>query len=81
MVSNTSSNIYGRKFTVLTDHNAVRWLMNIKEPTGRLARWVLLLQQHGFTIEHRSGKNNGNADALSRRSYDPIEAACDNPGV
>ena len=23
-----------RKFSVLTDHNAIRWLMNIKEPTG-----------------------------------------------
>ena len=30
--------LYGRKFTIHTDHNAVRWLMNIREPTGRLAR-------------------------------------------
>lgn len=37
--------LYGRKFTIHTDHNAVRWLMNIREPTGRLARWALLLQQ------------------------------------
>ena len=35
--------VYGRRFTVHTDHNAVRWLMNIKEPTGRLARWAVLL--------------------------------------
>ena len=35
--------VYGRRFTVHTDHNAVRWLMNIKEPTGQLARWAVLL--------------------------------------
>ncbi|XP_078372863.1 uncharacterized protein LOC144656514 [Oculina patagonica] len=55
--------------------------MNIREPTGRLARWALLLQQHDFTIEHRSGKSNGNADALSRRTYDPVVAAYDDPGL
>ena len=73
--------LYGRQFIVFTDHNAVRWLMNIKEPTGRLARWALLLQQHDFAIEHRSGKSNGNADALSRRTYDPVVAAYDKPGA
>ena len=62
--------LYGRKFTIHTDHNAVRWLMKIREPTGRLARWALLLQQYDFEIVHRSGKSNGNADALSRREYD-----------
>lgn len=59
--------LYGRPFTVLTDHSAVRWLMNIKEPTGHLARWALLLQEKDFTIQHRSGPTNGQADALSRR--------------
>ena len=73
--------LYGRKFSALTDHNAVSWLMNIKESTGLLARWALLLQQHDFTVQHRAGKNNGNADALSRRPYEPIIAAYDKPGV
>ena len=54
--------VYGRQFTVLTEHSVVRWLMNIKEPTGRLARWALLLQQHDFTIQHRSEPTNGNAE-------------------
>jgi len=69
--------LYGRKFTIHTDHNAVRWLMNIREPTGRLARWALLLQQYDFEISHRSGKSNGNADALSRLEYDSLVAALD----
>ena len=73
--------LYGRKFTIYTDHNAVRWLMNIREPTGRLARWALLLQQYDFEIVHRSGKSNGNADALSRREYYSVLAALDTSGV
>lgn len=53
----------------------------IKEPTGRLARWALLLQQHDFTIHHRSGPTNGNADALSRRPYESVVTALDQSGV
>ena len=55
-----------------TEHEALtvvpmpfKWLMTVKDPTGRLARWSLLLQQFDFTIHHRAGKSNGNADALS----------------
>ena len=43
--------------------------MNIKDATGRLARWALLLQQYNFDIINRPGCRNGNADALSRRPY------------
>ena len=61
--------LYGRKFTVHTDHNALKWLMGIKNVEGRLARWSLLIQQYDFDIQHRAGKSNGNADGLSRRHY------------
>ena len=30
--------LYGHKFTIHTDHNAVRWLMNIREPTETVSR-------------------------------------------
>ena len=43
--------------------------MYVKDATGRLARWALLLQQYDFEIIHRPGCQNGNADALSRRPY------------
>ena len=34
---------------------------------GRLARWMLFLQQFSFQIKYKPGKVNGDADALSRR--------------
>ena len=59
----------GNKFFVHTDHGSLSWLMKVRDPTGRLARWALRLQQYDFDIIHRSGTSNGNADALSRRTY------------
>ncbi|CAB4441358.1 unnamed protein product [Rhizophagus irregularis] len=60
----------GRKFTVITDHAALKGLMNAKVPTGRRARWVMELQQYDFEVIHRSGKENKNADALSRLEFE-----------
>ena len=48
---------------------SLRWLMNVKDTSGRLARWALLLQQYHFEILHRPGKVHGNADGLSWRPY------------
>ena len=57
--------LHSKKFIIHSDHNALKWLMNIQNPIGRLARWSLLIQQFDFDIVHRPG----NADALSRRPY------------
>jgi hypothetical protein len=58
--------IYGKHFTVYTDHGSLQWLLKLKDSNGRLCRWALQLQGMNITIKHRSGKANGNADALSR---------------
>ncbi|POM58645.1 LOW QUALITY PROTEIN: Hypothetical protein PHPALM_36685 [Phytophthora palmivora] len=60
--------LYGRKFTVVTDHVALRWLMEAKELAGRLQRWALALQEYDFDIIYRPGTENRVADALFRRS-------------
>ena len=59
--------LYGSEFLVRTDHGALRWLMNFKNPEGQVARWIEVLGTYNFTIEHRPGKQHLNADGLSRR--------------
>jgi len=55
-------------FVVETDHQALKWLQNIKEPSGRLARWFLTLQMYNFEVRYRPGNSTHmkGADALSR---------------
>lgn len=54
-------------FTIITDHASLKWLMDQKELSGRLARWSLKLQSFiPFKIEHRKGSENVVPDALSR---------------
>ena len=57
--------LLGKKFSLITDHSALRWLHSI-EAKGRLGRWVMDLQEYEFTVHHRPGSDNGNADALFR---------------
>lgn len=59
--------LYGKRFTIRTDHSCLQWLMNFKEPEGQLARWIEYLSTFDFEIVHRKGQHHGNADALSRR--------------
>lgn len=39
----------------------------MKEPRGRLARWLVALAEYDFTVQHVPGRENVSADALSRR--------------
>lgn len=59
--------LYGRKFLIRTDHAALTWLLNFKNPEGQTARWIERLQEYQFEIQHRAGRIHGNADSLSRR--------------
>lgn len=57
-------------FTIVTDHNALKWLKSIKKPNSRLFNWSLRLSQYNFDVIYQRGKFNVEADALSRN---PIE--------
>ena len=63
-----------KHFTAITDNNALQWLKGIKPTNKRIARWSLRLQDFDFTVKHRAGVINKNADALSRREYDSTDS-------
>ena len=66
MVQHYRHYLWGREFLLRTDHSSLRWLKNYNDADGMLARWLAKLQQYDFKIEHRAGKDHGNADGLSR---------------
>ena len=67
-IKHFSHYLYGRPFTVRTDHNALKWFQSFKEPEGQVARWLETFARYDYTIENRPGKKHQNADALSRNS-------------
>jgi len=56
----------GRKLTVFTDHNPLKFVNSMKNRNMRLMRWCLNLQKYDIEIKHIKGKDNLIADALSR---------------
>ncbi|CAB0037070.1 unnamed protein product [Trichogramma brassicae] len=65
----------GYKFIAMTDHSRLQYLRNLKDLTGRLARWALEMQQWEFEIVHLRGKVHELPDALSR-AYETNEGVC-----
>lgn len=60
----------GVPFTVVTDHQCLKYLDSVRDGGGKRTRWTLLLQEYDFKVIHRPGKANGNADGLSRQAWD-----------
>ena len=58
--------LLGRNIQNVTDHRALQWLHNFKDPDGLTARWLEKLAAFEYEIVHRSGKSIGHADSMSR---------------
>ncbi len=61
-----------KPFTVYTDHRSLQYLLNLKPTSGRLARWLNLIQGYNYRIAYKEGKTNTNADALSRIDHQTV---------
>ena len=70
----------GRRFKIYTDNTSVAFLLNLKNPTGRLARWLVFLQSYDFEIVYKPGASHGNADAVSRITNLAVNSAETNKG-
>ena len=68
--------LLGREFTLVTDHAPLKWMASTKN--ARVTRWFLALQDYRFQVDHRPGREHGNADALSRREA-CLASVRDNP--
>lgn len=55
----------GQPLTLHTDHEALTWLRNFKDPEGQLAHWLECLEQFHFETVHHQGHKHANANALS----------------
>ena len=55
---------------VITDYKALEYFITTKRLTRRQARWAMILADYNFQITYRPGKQNGKADALTRRASD-----------
>ena len=65
------SYLYGRRFTLLTDHQPLVTILGPKVgvpplAAARMQRWSLILAAYQYEIEYRKSAEHANADALSR---------------
>lgn len=58
--------IYGTQFLIKSDHRPLIYLFSLKDPSSKLTRIRVELEEYDFHVEHIKGKDNVGADALSR---------------
>lgn len=68
--------LYGRKFTLVTDHKPLMWFKNAQDANIRILRWRLKLAEYDYEVTYKAGKTNVNADALSRNPVELEETDC-----
>jgi len=66
--------VYGRHFLVQSDHRPLSYLFSMRNPSSKLTRMRLDLEEFEFTVEYLKGKDNHVADALSRITIGELKA-------
>jgi len=57
--------LYGQYFTLVINHQPLKWLVEFDKLIGKLARWALLLQEYDFEAVHWTSITNLYANGLS----------------
>lgn len=65
--------LYGKKFLVKSDHKPLVYLFAMKNPSSKLTRMRLDLEEYDFEVEYIKGKDNVGADALSRINVEELK--------
>lgn len=60
--------LYGAKFTVRTDNNPLTYVLTTTKLSATGHRWLANLMTYDFDIKYKPGKENVNADWLSRNA-------------
>lgn len=61
--------LYGATFTVVTDSNPLTYILTSAKLDATGHRWLAALATYSFKLLYRAGKQNLDADALSRRPH------------
>ena len=61
--------LYGVKFEVQTDNNPLTYILTTAKLDATGHRWLAALSIYEFSLKYRPGKQNIDADALSRRPH------------
>ncbi len=64
-----SDYLYGNHFTVVTDSNPLTYILTSAKLDATSYRWLAALSTFSFKLLYRPGKQNGDADGLSRRPH------------
>lgn len=64
--------LYGRKFTLFTDHKPLTYIFSLKDPNDKMIRMRLQLEEYDYDVKYRPGKQNVVADGLSRINTNEI---------
>ena len=64
--------LYGNKFEVIMDTNPLTYVLSSAKLDATGHRWLSALATFDFSIKYRPGKNNNDADGLSRIPYSTV---------
>ena len=59
--------LLGRHFKIKTDHQSLKFLLQLRITTPSQQKWLAKLLGYDFEVTYKKGADNGAADALSRR--------------